>query len=906
MKLYTKIIRLKKTALFSSLVVLPILCVYVIGTVALKPQAQATNLSEDVLEFYSLSDIFFYDPSCIVSGDGTLCGDTAVERYWSAISKYVDDPIKIAGIIGNIAWEGGFNPVSWQVKDSLSDGGINSSGNFAVGNFDWYLNNNSRTTGVGSFQITSDLGVYLQYIKKNAPDLIKYFENPSEYSYNYYYHPGLSGYDVMTNNYGDMLLKKIGDAEFDKLVEWEVKFAMEDGPIYGARTQNYKNQSISSPEDAAGWWARNWEICYACADEGSSTRRERNYFAGEAYNELKNFSCVGGSSSGSSSSDPLSKEITLIGDSIGNASKEQLQEKFPGSFFTVVDSRFSSRSGSLCSGDPGGLETLQILATGSGTVITGPEGGSCKTLTVDGSSLKDNIVWELGTNDGVVNRSTIENVISIIGNNRNLFLVTPYDGNNMSAADETAKMYRGVADEYDNVYVVDWNEAVRGNESKYITRADGLAVHPTEEGKKLLAELIDEAIDGAQSCDINIDSSGYRERLKNLYKFNQGSGTWASYQMCNGKGNKISRSGCGIMSLYAAYYMFTGHNLDDQSFYTNLITATEEDGYNSCNGTSESGYGSKSEDLTGIKMEKLWGCDSDDCYSDAYWDVIVKELQKGNKIILGTAGPNSSGGRSIFAQRYHASFLDHYDAATDRVYRFDPIYDRCSYEGIDCDSDDYRNGHYVTREAMDRYVRPYSGWAMIYKDNSCYNICEPEGGSETTPIYPLDEDSVDVACAKGTTDMGTYDNPSWKGKSLSIRLCKVDNLTSTGQDDPGFAIVNSRVSGAFRALAERAQSEGVDLIASSSFRTYERQYQFCYTYGWCSIGRAAAPGNSMHELGLAVDFNGTCEFGVSPASCDATGNRISLWLRDNIEDFELYRPLSNEAWHVQPLLNGGK
>ena len=62
----------------------------------------------------------------------------------------------------------------------------------------------------------------------------------------------------------------------------------------------------------------------------------------------------------------------------------------------------------------------------------------------------------------------------------------------------------------------------------------------------------------------------------------------------------------------------------------------------------------------------------------------------------------------------------------------------------------------------------------------------------------------------------------------------------------------------------------------------------------------------MHELGLAVDFNGTCGFGVSPASCDATGNRISLWLRDNIEDFELYRPLSNEAWHVQPLLDGGK
>ncbi len=611
--------------------------------------------------------------------------------------------------------------------------------------------------------------------------------------------------------------------------------------------------------------------------------------------------------SSSSSSNPLSKDITLIGDSIAVGAGDKLRAKFPGSFMTMVISRHPTAKG-MCDGDEGGLAILRKIVGGSGTVITQSVSGNCESVTIDSNSLKDNIVWELGANPVGADKSTMEAVVSAIGK-RKLFLVTPYDGNNLSSTNAISDIYRNLAEEYDNVYIVDWNkEMLNGGASKYLS-SDG--VHPNSAGQDLLVDLIMKAIEGAQECEMDTNASSYQDRLQNLWRFKQASGTWKDYYSCPSSGNpkggtgKISGCGCGIMTAYAAHYMFTGQHLDDEAFFTDLRNAMKEDGYigSGCCGTGETGWGEKSESLTGMKMEQLWGGCGVDCYDDSvHWDMIVNELKKGNKILLGNAGAKY-GGLSKFASGYHSTLLDHYDESTDRVYYFDPGYNYV-YSGMDYMSNP-QNGAYVNREAMKNYIRSYSGWAVTYKDNSCYNICEPVGGSETTPIYPLDEDSVDIACAAGTTDMGTYNNPSWKGKSISIRLCRVDNLTSTGQDDSGFAIVNSRVSGAFHALAERAKSTGVNLVASSSFRTYERQYQFCYTYGWCAIGRAAAPGNSMHELGLAVDFNGTCGFGVSPSSCDASGNKMSLWLRDNTEAFELYRPLSNEAWHVQPLLNGG-
>ena len=99
MKLYTTFIKMRKLLCEVMVAIVLLLCAFVVWTIALKPQAYAImQLDEETLDFYAQNNIFYYDPTCIVSGNSTLCGDTAVEKYWSAISKYIDDPIKIAGI----------------------------------------------------------------------------------------------------------------------------------------------------------------------------------------------------------------------------------------------------------------------------------------------------------------------------------------------------------------------------------------------------------------------------------------------------------------------------------------------------------------------------------------------------------------------------------------------------------------------------------------------------------------------------------------------------------------------------------------------------------------------------------------------------------------------------------------
>lgn len=209
-------------------------------------------------------------------------------------------------------------------------------------------------------------------------------------------------------------------------------------------------------------------------------------------------SSSGLSSDSSSGSGVGSNNITLIGDSIAKYSEAELKEKFPDGFFTMVGAREPTRGATeVCSGDVGGLATVERLAAGMETVQTQHADGSCETLSAGGDALKDNVVWEMGTNTNGATRDTIESVIDLIGKNRNLYLVTTYrEDREKEKVDEIAEMYREVAKDYDNVYIVEWAGAVKDNVSEYIF--DG--VHPNEEGRKLLASLIYEAVVGAGNC----------------------------------------------------------------------------------------------------------------------------------------------------------------------------------------------------------------------------------------------------------------------------------------------------------------------------------------------------------------------------------------------------------------------
>jgi hypothetical protein len=182
----------------------------------------------------------------------------------------------------------------------------------------------------------------------------------------------------------------------------------------------------------------------------------------------------------------------------------------------------------------------------------------------------------------------------------------------------------------------------------------------------------------------------------------------------------------------------------------------------------------------------------------------------------------------------------------------------------------------------------------------------------STPITPLTADSSTVPCAAGTTDLGLTTGHS-SGTAVTIRLCAVSNLSSSGSESNagnsysirganGRAIVNSRVSGAVYTLVQAAKASGLTVSAISSFRTYQHQVDLytCYINHKKGCKLAAKPGYSNHELGLAVDFDGLaagsasgCSFSVSPTP------KLWTWLRAHALTYG-YRQLAAEHWHWDP------
>ena len=130
-------------------------------------------------------------------------------------------------------------------------------------------------------------------------------------------------------------------------------------------------------------------------------------------------------------------------------------------------------------------------------------------------------------------------------------------------------------------------------------------------------------------------------------------------------------------------------------------------------------------------------------------------------------------------------------------------------------------------------------------------------------------DSTALRCAPGTKDIGEAEGYD-KGKLIPVRLCAVEGLPNTGTEstkgDPsyldgsdGLTVVNARISGAAAALVKKAEKQGIDLVAGSSFRTMEKQKALCADdlSGGCQQGDytlTAQPGHSSHQLGIAIDF----------------------------------------------------
>ena len=400
---------------------------------------------------FAENNIIFYNPEAknnCPTGNITVTGSTASEKVWSALTSVGFTEEQAAGIMGNMMHEGNnFNPVQHEValmnkhwNNGAFDLGANADVSYGLGLIQW-----SWGRRVGMYN----------YVKSQDPSLIDYFNQPEKYS---------DGYKIN----GDKFLELAGEEVYDAFIVHEIQY------LWDEMNSNSVYKGIFSKTtvyDVAKFFLEKVEVPQ---NPYISSHPERATDAQSWYDLYGNgkFSGSVSSSSGSGSSD--GSNVTIIGDSIMNASKSEVQKVLPkAEFLSVQDGKKFSGTDSS---NPSGLSVLN-----------------------DATSVRKILVFALGSNGGV-SEEKINEVITRakeIGAQKIIFVTLFSKG----AKDYTASNTLFKAKAGSDVVLMDWESAVSGDPEKYIrTDADGVDVHPkSPDGTELYAKLLATAVSGATS-----------------------------------------------------------------------------------------------------------------------------------------------------------------------------------------------------------------------------------------------------------------------------------------------------------------------------------------------------------------------------------------------------------------------
>ena len=75
--------------------------------------------------------------------------------------------------------------------------------------------------------------------------------------------------------------------------------------------------------------------------------------------------------------------------------------------------------------------------------------------------IRQNVILDFGTNGGVSDEALVRQVIDELGPNRRILLYNIYSPSTF--VDEANAIYEKIAEEYPNVYLVDWNSVASGH-----------------------------------------------------------------------------------------------------------------------------------------------------------------------------------------------------------------------------------------------------------------------------------------------------------------------------------------------------------------------------------------------------------------------------------------------------------
>lgn len=148
-------------------------------------------------------------------------------------------------------------------------------------------------------------------------------------------------------------------------------------------------------------------------------------------------------------------------------------------------------------------------------------------------------------------------------------------------------------------------------------------------------------------------------------------------------------------------------------------------------------------------------------------------------------------------------------------------------------------------------------------------------------------------------DLCAYDP---RGKLLG--KIETSKITAPNIKASKFRIMRKDAAGAYERMREAAKTQGVDLQATSAFRSWKHQDRLWK--GWSErkpgFKKAAKPGHSYHQSGIAVDIQ---TGGVQQPEKIQNVSRLSKpgvtkvyeWLANNAAEYGFVRTVPSEPWH---------
>jgi hypothetical protein len=214
---------------------------------------------------------------------------------------------------------------------------------------------------------------------------------------------------------------------------------------------------------------------------------------------------------------------------------------------------------------------------------------------------------------------------------------------------------------------------------------------------------------------------------------------------------------------------------------------------------------------------------------------------------------------------------------------------------------------------FDGIVKVYNGSAQVKsyspKLKKAYEkFLNSSAGSTSSPDTSLADNSP--TCADSTTNLGANDGicvrptrptPDSTGTWTQKGIIRGKEYDFTAQYI-GKHIVDQRVAEAFLKMQADAKKDGVDIKINSAFRTPEEQEYFYCKYLNGTGNKAAKPGFSNHQSGVALDLNTKGvpnDKSIRRSTGKSTGQGdVWEWLNKNGAKYG-FRQIKIEHWHWQ-------